>query len=202
MNGRGPQQGRRPQQGGFMGGPMGSPMMGGPRRMRRLIFSFWGVMIVGLFLLSVMGGEGMPVKTDWKALEEMIVAGDVDKIVVVNNKTAHITLTKEAVEKYKQMPAYKGIPDTGKQFTYNVGNPEIFREELQRVADKHGVEVPVPGYEYPTNIWGEIFAFLPYLLLIFFMVMMFRSASRGPAGGGGVMNVGKAKAHLVRTSDS
>ena len=196
MNGRGPQQGRRPQQGGFMGGPMGGPMMGGPRRMRRLIFSFWGVMIVGLFVLSMMGGEGMPVKTDWKALEEMIVEGDVDKIVVVNNKTAHITLTKEAVEKYKQMPAYKGIPDTGKQFTYNVGNPEIFREELQRVADKYGVEVPVPGYEYPTNIWGEIFSFLPYLLLIFFMVMMFRSASRGPAGGGGVMNVGKAKAQV------
>ena len=196
MNGRGPQQGRRPQQGGFMGGPMGGPMMGGPRRMRRLIFSFWGVMIVGLFVLSMMGGEGMPVKTDWKALEEMIVEGDVEKIVVVNNKTAHITLTKEAVEKYKQMPAYKGIPDTGKQFTYNVGNPEIFREELQRVADKYGVEVPVPGYEYPTNIWGEIFSFLPYLLLIFFMVMMFRSASRGPAGGGGVMNVGKAKAQV------
>ena len=196
MNGRGPQQGRRSQQGGFMGGPMGSPMMGGPRRMRRLIFSFWGVMIVGLFVLSMMGGEGMPVKTDWKALEEMIVEGDVEKIVVVNNKTAHITLTKEAVEKYKQMPAYKGIPDTGKQFTYNVGNPEIFREELQRVADKYGVEVPVPGYEYPTNIWGEIFSFLPYLLLIFFMVMMFRSASRGPAGGGGVMNVGKAKAQV------
>ena len=196
MNGRGPQQGRRPQQGGFMGGPMGGPMMGGPRRMRRLIFSFWGVMIVGLFVLSMMGGEGMPVKTDWKALEEMIVEGDVEKIVVVNNKTAHITLTKEAVEKYKQMPAYKGIPDTGKQFTYNVGNPEIFREELQRVADKYGVEVPVPGYEYPINIWGEIFSFLPYLLLIFFMVMMFRSASRGPAGGGGVMNVGKAKAQV------
>ncbi len=197
INGRGSQQGRRPQQGGFMGGPMmGGPMMGSPRRMRRLIFTFWGVMIAGLFLLSVMGGEGMPIKTDWKALEEMIVEGDVDKIVVVNNKTAHITLTKEAVEKYKQMPAYKGIPDTGKQFTYNVGNPEIFREELQRVADKHGVEVPVPGYEYPTNIWGEVLSFLPYLLLIFFMVMMFRSASRGPAGGGGVMNVGKAKAQV------
>ena len=190
-NGR-PNGPRQPQGGGFIGGPM----MGGPRRMRRLVFSFWGVMILGLFLLSIFEGEGMPVKTDWKALEEMIVAGDVDKIVVENDKTAHITLTKEAVEKYRQMPAYKGIPTSGKQFTYNVGNPEIFREDLRMLADKHGVEVPVPGYEYPTNVWGHVIAFLPYLLLILFMVMMFRSASRGPAGGGGVMNVGKAKAQV------
>ncbi len=186
-----PRQGQ-PTGGGFMGGPM----MQGQRRMRRLIYIFWGVMILGLFLLSVTGGEGMPVKTEWRDLEKMIVAGDVDKIVVVNNKTAHITLTKEAVERYRQQPAYKNLPQNGKQFTYNVGNPEIFRDELRHLADKHGVEVPVPGYEYPTNIWGEILAFLPYLLLIFFMVMMFRSASRGPAGQNGVMNVGKAKAQV------
>lgn len=186
-----PRQGQ-PTGGGFMGGPM----MQGQRRMRRLIYIFWGVMILGLFLLSVTGGEGMPVKTEWRDLEKMIVAGDVDKIVVVNNKTAHITLTKEAVERYRQQPAYKNLPQSGKQFTYNVGNPEIFRDELRHLADKHGVEVPVPGYEYPTNIWGEILSFLPYLLLIFFMVMMFRSASRGPAGQNGVMNVGKAKAQV------
>ena len=191
----GGQPGRRP--GGQPGGPfMGSPMMGGPKRMRRVLYIFWGIMIAGFFLLNVVSGEGVPTKTDWKALSEMIVKGDVEKIVVVNDKTANITLTKEAVERYRQLPAYKNIPQSGKQFTYNVGNPEIFRDDLRQLADKHGIEVPVPGYEYPTDIWGQIFTFLPYLLLIFFMVLMFRSASRGPAGQGGVMNVGKARAQV------
>ena len=153
-------------------------------------------MIAGLFLLSVVGGEGVPTKTDWKSLSEMIVKGDVEKIVVVNDKTANITLTKEAVERYRQLPAYKNIPQSGKQFTYNVGNPEIFRDDLRQLADKHGIEVPVPGYEYPSNVWNQVFSFLPYILLIFFMVLMFRSASRGPAGQGGVMNVGKARAQV------
>ena len=191
----GGQQGRRPggPQGGYF---MGSPMMGTPKRMKRLLYIFWGIMIAGLFLLSVVGGEGVPTKTDWKSLSEMIVKGDVEKIVVVNDKTANITLTKEAVERYRQLPAYKNIPQSGKQFTYNVGNPEIFRDDLRQLADKHGIEVPVPGYEYPSNVWNQVFSFLPYILLIFFMVLMFRSASRGPAGQGGVMNVGKARAQV------
>ncbi|MBQ1964401.1 MAG: AAA family ATPase, partial [Tidjanibacter sp.] len=126
----------------------------------------------------------------------MLVAGDVEKIVVINDKTAQITLKEGAVDGYRTQQGLKNIPAVGYQFTYNVGNPDILRADLQRVADKYGVEVPVPGYEYPTNVWGEVLSFLPYLLLILFMVWMFRSAARGPGAQGGVMNVGKAKAQV------
>ena len=162
----------------------------------RWLFYLWGLFLVGLMVMQFTSLGEAPVKTDWAKIEQMLVAGDVEKIVVINDKTAQITLKEGAVEGYRTQQGLKNIPAVGYQFTYNVGNPDILRADLQRVADKYGVEVPVPGYEYPTNVWGEVLSFLPYLLLIFFMFWMFRSAARGPGAQGGVMNVGKAKAQV------
>jgi len=167
-----------------------------PFKWSRWLFSLWGVLLVGLLAMQFMNLGESPVKTEWAAVEEMLAAGDVEKIVVINDKTARITLRNGVVEEYRTKPGMKNIPAVGYQFTLNVGNPDILRNDLERVADKYGVEVPTPGYEYETNVWVEILSFLPYLLLILFMFMMFRSAARGPGGQSGVMNVGKAKAQM------
>ena len=183
------------QQGG--GNPRGPQRPGnGIVKGFRWLFYLWGLFLVGLMVMQFTSLGEAPVKTDWAKIEQMLVAGDVEKIVVINDKTAQITLKEGAVEGYRTQQGLKNIPAVGYQFTYNVGNPDILRADLQRVADKYGVEVPVPGYEYPTNVWGEVLSFLPYLLLILFMVWMFRSAARGPGAQGGVMNVGKAKAQV------
>ncbi len=170
-----------------------------PRRRRgpmSVFFGFWSLLLVGLFVMQLMTSSGVPQKITWNTLEEMIVEGDVSKIEVINNKTAHIWLKKELLEEYQQKPGYKGLPADKYQFTYNIGNPDIFRDDLAKIGEKYGVEVPVPAWEYPTNIWGGLLSFLPYLLLILFMFMMFRSASRGAAGQNGVMNVGKSRAQI------
>ena len=183
------------QQGG--GNPRGPQRPGnGIVKGFRWLFYLWGLFLVGLMVMQFTSLGEAPVKTDWAKIEQMLVAGDVEKIVVINDKTAQITLKEGAVDGYRTQQGLKNIPAVGYQFTYNVGNPDILRADLQRVADKYGVEVPVPGYEYPTNVWGEVLSFLPYLLLILFMVWMFRSAARGPGAQGGVMNVGKAKAQV------
>ncbi|MBQ5807538.1 MAG: ATP-dependent zinc metalloprotease FtsH, partial [Tidjanibacter sp.] len=183
------------QQGG--GNPRGPQRPGnGIVKGFRWLFYLWGLFLVGLMVMQFTSLGEAPVKTDWAKIEQMLVAGDVEKIVVINDKTAQITLKEGAVEGYRTQQGLKNIPAVGYQFTYNVGNPDILRADLQRVADKYGVDVPVPGYEYPTNVWGEVLSFLPYLLLILFMVWMFRSAARGPGAQGGVMNVGKAKAQV------
>ena len=183
------------QQGG--GNPRGPQRPGnGMVKGFRWLFYLWGLFLVGLMVMQFTSLGEAPVKTDWAKIEQMLVAGDVEKIVGINDKTAQITLKEGAVDGYRAQQGLKNIPAVGYQFTYNVGNPDILRADLQRVADKYGVEVPVPGYEYPTNVWGEVLSFLPYLLLILFMVWMFRSAARGPGAQGGVMNVGKAKAQV------
>ena len=160
------------------------------------LFVFWSLLLVGMFAMQLITGEGTPRKIDWKSLEEMIVKGDVSKIEVNNDKVAHIWLKKEAVEVYRQKPTYNTLPEAKHQFIYNIGNPEIFRSDLAQIGQKYGVEVPVPAWEYTTSIWRELVGWLPMILLVVMMVLMFRSASRGAAGQNGVMNVGKARAQV------
>ncbi len=178
--------------------PPRNPMQ--PRRRRgplSIFYGFWIVMLVGLFVMPMFTGSGTPRKIDWKSLEEMLVAGDVQKIEVVNDKTAHIWLKKDLVEEYSKKPLYKNLPDTKYQFTYNIGNPDIFRSDLAKVSERYGVEVPVPAWEYPSSIWRELLSWLPMLFFVLLMFLMFRSASRNAAGGaGGVMNVGKSRAQV------
>ncbi len=177
--------------------PPRQPMQ--PKRRRgplSFFYGFWVLMLGALFLMPLFDGSGTPRKIDWSALQEMIVEGDVQKIEVVNDKTARIYLKTEAVEEYRKMPTYKSLPDTKYQFTYNIGNPEIFRTDLAKIAERYGVEVPVPAWEYPSNIWRELVGWLPMIIFVVLMFMMFRSMGRGAAGQNGVMNVGKSRAQV------
>ena len=170
-----------------------------PRRRRgplSFFYGFWVLMLAALFLMPLFDGSGTPRKIEWNALQNMIVEGDVQKIEVVNDKTARIYLKTEAVEEYRKMPTYKSLPDTKYQFTYNIGNPEIFRTDLEKIAERYGVEVPVPAWEYPSNIWRELVGWLPMIIFAVLMIMMFRSMGRGAAAQNGVMNVGKSRAQV------
>ena len=170
-----------------------------PRRRRgplSFFYGFWVLMLAALFLMPLFDGSGTPRKIEWNALQNMIVEGDVQKIEVVNDKTARIYLKTEAVEEYRKMPTYKSLPDTKYQFTYNIGNPEIFRTDLEKIAERYGVEVPVPAWEYPSNIWRELVGWMPMIIFAVLMIMMFRSMGRGAAAQNGVMNVGKSRAQV------
>ena len=146
--------------------------------------------------MQLFGETESPVKTSWPQIEDMLADGEVEGITVVNDKAARFTLKKEAVERLRALPGNSGIPTSGHQFTYNIGDLATFRADLAEVEEKYGVEVPKPSYEYPSNIWRDVIGFLPYLIFIGFMVLMFRSASRNAASQNGVMNVGKSKAQI------
>lgn len=165
---------------------------------RKWLYWFWAALLAGLLLINLLGGSERPVKISWDELEQMIVRGDVTSLTVINDKAAEVALNAKEIAKYKEQPLYKHIPDSGSQFVYNIGNLDIFRADLNNIAQKYGIDVPTPSYEYPTDIWGELLGLLPYLLLIVFIVFMFRSISRGGAGAGGqgVFNVGKAQAQI------
>ena len=177
--------------------PPRGPMQ--PRRRRgpmSWFFWFWSLILVGLFAMQLMGGEGTPQKTTWSALEQMLASGDESKIEVNNDKVAHIWLKKEVLEEYRQKPTYKTLPDTKHQFIYNIGNPDIFRSDLAAVGEKYSVEVPMPAWAYSTSVWRELLSWLPMVFFVVLMFLMFRSASRGAGAQGGVMNVGKSRAQV------
>ncbi len=159
----------------------------------------YGIFIVIIIVWGMMGNRETPVKTNWYEVEQMIAAGDVERIEIVNKEQAEVYLKREAVSKYRSQLDYKHMPEEGVQLVFNIGSVDSFRNDLDKAQSKYDENIPV-SYENRRNVWSDLLiGFVPYILLIAFLIFMMRSVARGAgggAGGQGVFNVGKAKAQI------
>ena len=162
----------------------------------------WAGIVAAIILYHVFGeGRAVPVAGDWNTVEQMIRQGEVERIKVINKNTAQVYLTDEAIKAYHagdENSRFKNIPDQGEQLYFTIGSVDILdRDVKQAIADSGMEDNPVAvEYENETNGWGDILLnFLPWLFLIGIWFFFIRSMSRGGGGaGGGIMNVGKARA--------
>ena len=162
----------------------------------------WAGIVAAIILYSFFGeGRAVPVAGDWNTVEQMIRQGEVERIKVINKNTAQVYLTDEAIKAYHagdENSRFKNIPDQGEQLYFTIGSVDILdRDVKQAIADSGMEDNPVAvEYENETNGWGDILLnFLPWLFLIGIWFFFIRSMSRGGGGaGGGIMNVGKARA--------
>ncbi|WP_302365503.1 ATP-dependent zinc metalloprotease FtsH [uncultured Alistipes sp.] len=169
-----------------------------PRPSWMWIYGIIAVMILGWYFLN--GGSDAPLPSDWTAVEKMVEQGEVEKIQVVNREEAQVFLKKEAIEKYRndaEQPLYRHMPEQGIQLIFTIGSVDSFREDLKEVEQRTGTEIPVV-YETQRNNWTNILVnVLPWVLIIGVWIFLMRSMARGGGGaGGGIMNVGKAKAQV------
>ncbi len=174
------------------------PNMNMPRPSWMWIYGIIAVMILGWYFLN--GGSDAPLPSDWTAVEKMVEQGEVEKIQVVNREEAQVFLKKEAIEKYRndaEQPLYRHMPEQGIQLIFTIGSVDSFREDLKEVEQRTGTEIPVV-YETQRNNWTNILVnVLPCVLIIGVWIFLMRSMARGGGGaGGGIMNVGKAKAQV------
>ena len=174
------------------------PNMNMPRPSWMWIYGIIAVMILGWYFLN--GGSDAPLPSDWTAVEKMVEQGEVEKIQVVNREEAQVFLKKEAIEKYRndaEQPLYRHMPEQGIQLIFTIGSVDSFREDLKEVEQRTGTEIPVV-YETLRNNWTNILVnVLPWVLIIGVWIFLMRSMARGGGGaGGGIMNVGKAKAQV------
>ncbi|MBR2502034.1 MAG: ATP-dependent zinc metalloprotease FtsH [Rikenellaceae bacterium] len=166
------------------------------QRSASLMGMFWGgllIFIIGWGMLS--DNKGEPVETDWSVIEQMVANGEIEQINIVNKEKAEVELTEEAIEKYRQQPEYKNIPESGPiQLYFTIGSVDAFREDLA-TAEGEAEQRVVVKYEKREDRWLNIIGgLLPWILIIGFWVFMMRSARGG--GDGNVMNVGKARAQV------
>ncbi|WP_295992591.1 ATP-dependent zinc metalloprotease FtsH [uncultured Alistipes sp.] len=165
--------------------------------------TYW---IYGMIAALILGwwifGErtDAPVTGDWTVVERMVEAGDVEKIQVINRTEAQVYLRREAVERYRRDTVDKRLahlPERGVQMTFTIGSVDALREDLRAAEQRSGHAVPVV-YENRANDWTNVLvSFLPWLVIIGVWFFLMRSMSRGGgAGGGGIMNVGKARAQV------
>ena len=168
--------------------------------------------IYGVIIIFIVGywmfgpGNGVPVKSDWNTVAQMIEQGDVEKIQVVNRDLAEIYLKKDAADRYRKDavdPRFRNMPETGAQLTFNIGSVDTFRQDLDKVTAESGNKV-VLVYENRENSWTSILLqMLPWIIIIGGWFFLMSRMSRGAGGGaGGIMNVGKARAQGVGKEDS
>lgn len=162
------------------------------------------IFIVGYWMFG--SGNGVPVKSDWNTVAQMIEQGDVEKIQVVNRDLAEIYLKKEAADRYRKDAAdkrFRNMPETGVQLTFNIGSVDTFRQDLDKVTAESGNDV-VLVYENRENSWTSILLqMLPWIIIIGGWFFLMSRMSRGAGGGaGGIMNVGKARAQVFDKENS
>ena len=171
------------------------------------ISPYWvyAVIITILLGMSMFGGDGnwqSISKTNISDFERFLNEGDVEEIIVVNQKLAKVTLNSYGLEKsvHKNVKSKNilGQENTsGPHYEFEVGNLELFQRKLEQAEDK-GIQF---RYEFMTieNRWMDvILGFLPIIIIIGVWIFLMRRMSGGGAGGPGgqIFNIGKSKAKL------
>ena len=165
----------------------------------------YGVVITILLVMSMFGGDSSwqsISKTNISDFERFLNDGDVEEIIVVNQRLAKVTLSSYGLEKstHKKVKSKNilGQENTGgPHYEFEVGNLELFQRKLEE-AEGNGIQF---RYEFMTveNRWMDvILGFLPIIIIIGIWIFLMRRMSGGGAGGPGgqIFNIGKSKAKL------
>jgi len=172
-----------------------------PKGNNRGRFNFyWIYAILALVFFSVyfFNTEGSAKKTTWKDLRQMLIDQDVQRIVLVNGKTAEVYIKEEKLSdpKFEELLP-KDTPASGPQFYFNITSPDTFHKELEEAQE--GIEDPVYIENETRTEWSrEVLGWLiPIGVLVIVWLLIMRMMSRGGAGPGGqIFNIGKSKAQL------
>ncbi|WKD84822.1 ATP-dependent zinc metalloprotease FtsH [Polaribacter huanghezhanensis] len=131
---------------------------------------------------------------------EVLNSNDIKQIVIVNRSNAQIYLTekalnKEAYKKYKKTTVFN---QKAPAFSYDFGDLQNFENQLTEAKKTHNLDFDQKNIEQ-TSFMDQIFAFLPFIILIAIWLFFMKRMSGGGAGGGGggqIFNIGKSKAKL------
>ncbi len=174
-----------------------------PRPSMWWIYGAIAISIFGYYLID--GGQDVPLQSDWATVEQMVQKGEVEKIEVINRDKAQVYLAEQAVGDYrkdKERPEFERMPERGPQLIFTIGSVDSFREDLSAAEMAQGEDSASKSvsvvYQNKENGWMNIIgSILPWVLIFGAWFFIMRSLSRGGAGGGGgIMNVGKAKAQV------
>ncbi|MBR5104801.1 MAG: ATP-dependent zinc metalloprotease FtsH [Alistipes sp.] len=174
------------------------------KMMRPNIMWLWTVIsfvILGYWAFSGDGHE--PVKTDRSTIEQLVENDAVKQIVVVNREEARVVIKESKIDSLRNSKAeYKNIPTQGYQlYLEDIGSVESLEKNLAEIEQRTGrsVDVDFDKEESWQDSW--LIGLLPWVVMIGLWFFIMRGMRGGGAGGGGIMNVGKARAQEFDQSD-
>jgi len=165
--------------------------------------SYWiyGSIILGLIVFNLMFlGEMSTEIINFQKFSEMVEAGDVAKLEVVNKKDARIYIKKESLKK----PQYEKLEESAfsksrPHYVFNIGPPESFANEINALNARVSQDLKIDiDYVDKENWMGPLMGWLiPIFLFLGLWIFMMRRVSGGAGGPGAqIFNIGKSKATL------
>lgn len=137
-----------------------------------------------------------------KRFEDMVLANDVKKVVVVYNQNyVEVTLKEDALnnQRYRdELEAQNRFYNaTGPHYKINIADVANFIDTYASLENKLPEDQRVGYSAKKEESWGNWISSFGFLILIFFLFWMMMRRMSGPSGPGGqIFNVGKSKAQL------
>ena len=164
----------------------------------------YGIIIVLLLGLSFFGDSGLQStgRTNTSSFERYLNNGDIERVVIQNEKTARIFLKASALEKSEHQALKKEnilgkVNVQGPHYAFEFGDLKLFQEKLER-AKANNVEFDYEFVTIENKFFDVILSFLPIIVIIAVWIFIMRrmSGNAGGGAGGQIFNIGKSKAKL------
>ena len=164
---------------------------------KKLGFYWVYIILIAFFIGSmVFSGASSVKETTMTELTKMLKDQDVEKIELVNGKTAEIYLNEQGMRKYFPNETSHTFGKTP-NYTLTTTESRLYTkvDEAQEGLTNKIEIIPVERH----NWIGEIVSWvLPLLLIVVFWILIMRrmGGGAGMGGGGQIFNIGKSKAQL------
>ena len=168
------------------------------------IMWFWMAILLVILGFSLFGGDdNAPVKAERSAVGKMVENGAVEKIIVVNREQARVTIKEDKLDSLRNSnEEYKNIPSKGYQFYLeDIGSVESLEKELDDIEARSGQKAYVDYGKEEAWYDSWFMGLLPWIIMIGIWIFIMRRMSGGGNAGGGIMNVGKARAQEFDQKD-
>ncbi|MBQ2423534.1 MAG: ATP-dependent zinc metalloprotease FtsH [Alistipes sp.] len=170
------------------------------------IMWLWTVILIAILGFALFGQSPKePVQTDWSEVDTLITRGLVKKIEIVNRDRALVYLTEQGISQLAadEQSKFAAVPAEGHQLEFQIGSVETFRGDFDNAVALSPTAVALTYDNHRTVWFDSLMNWLPWIFFIVIWIFIMRGFGRGGAGGagGGIMNVGKARAQEFNQDD-
>ena len=164
----------------------------------------YGIVIVILLSISFLGEGSIKSsnKTNTSDFEKFLLNGDIDKVLIQNEKIARIYLKREALERNEHRIVSKKnflgqVNEGGPHYSFEFGDLKLFQEKLEK-AKSRNLDFQYEFITVENKFFDIILSFLPIIIIIAVWIFIMRrmSGNAGGGAGGQIFNIGKSKAKL------
>jgi len=162
------------------------------------------VLFIGMFWFN---NQNAAIKINQQRFEQMLAAGDVHDITVVNKQAVEIGLTEAALQKsqYKsELTARRGpfAAAQGAQYFFPIFDAKVFQEQLDKLQANKPVEQRVPmNIGEHVSLLDIVSSYGLIILSIILFIFLMRRMSSAGGPGGQIFNIGKSRAALFEGGD-